>query len=442
MTRSRSAAVVPAACSRRSSSLARANSDPRQILLRCFEAALGAVDARACTAAAAEEWAPQGEWHVVAIGKAAGSMALGVRDALGMRLAGGIVVTKPGHVPADLGATPGLEIHESAHPLPDARSLAAGAALLDYLDRLPPRAALLFLVSGGASSLLESLHPGLGLAELQRVNAWALASGRPIGEVNAVRRALSRLKGGGLAALTVGHPRLALMISDVPGDDPAVIGSGLLHATPPSVAGLPSLPREIASIVARVRSARPPRVEEAAVPVRIVASVRGACRAAAQCARRLGLKAVVARGRFAGQAGRLGPRFARAILEREPGTLLIWGGESTITLPDAPGYGGRNQHLALAAAGVLAGRTGAALLAAGTDGIDGVTADAGAVVDGGTWQRGEDAGGDARRALAAADAGRFLEAAGDLLHTGPTLTNVGDVVLGVKILQGTRDGMS
>jgi len=373
---------------------------------------------------------PSGDWHVIAIGKAGGAMALGARDALGERLAGGIVVTKPAHVPAALAGAGEFTILESSHPEPDERSLAAGAALLDYLAGLPPRAPLLFLISGGASSLIESPLPGIGLAELRRVTAWALGSGLAIGEVNAVRRTLSRLKGGGLAALTAAHRRLALMISDVPRNDPAVIGSGLLHAVPAARRGLPELPREIADIVSRAGAAGASPDSGLPVPVRIVASVRDACRAAALRGRRYGLEVVVSRRRFAGEAGRLGARLARAVLAGGPGTLLIWGGESTITLPPEAGYGGRNQHLALAAAGSLEGRSGVALLAAGTDGTDGVTADAGAIVDGGTWQRGRDAGLDPRRCLARADAGRFLEAAGDLLHTGPTLTNVGDMVMG------------
>jgi hydroxypyruvate reductase len=221
------------------------------------------------------------------------------------------------------------------------------------------------------------------------------------------------------------------MISDVPRDDPEVLGSGLLHASGGSPTASPRLPPHLALVVARAR-AHTVRREVPAVPYRIVASVRDACRAAAVQGEAEGLRVRVARSRFAGDARRLGRRFARSVFGAPARSLFVWGGESTIILPPEPGYGGRNQHLALAAAQVLAGHPGAALLAAGTDGVDGVTADAGAIVDAGTLERGLDAGLDARCSLMGADSGRFLEASGDLLHTGATLTNVGDLVLALN----------
>jgi hydroxypyruvate reductase len=150
---------------------------------------------------------------------------------------------------------------------------------------------------------------------------------------------------------------------------------------------------------------------------------------------RRGLRARLGRRRFSGRAEVLGRRFARTLLQAEAGTLLAWGGESTVRLPASPGRGGRNQHLALSAAAVLAGHDSAWLLSAGTDGVDGDSCDAGALVDGGTCARGLDAGLDARDCLEQADSGRFLDASGDLVHTGPTLTNVGDLVLGLRLEQ-------
>ena len=359
-------------------------------------------------------------------------MALGAADHFGTRLSNGLVVTKPGHWPPELAAITALRVIESAHPQPDERSLAAGAAVASTIASVPERGQILFLVSGGASSLVERLVEGVDLDDLRRINDWAIASGRPIGEVNALRRAISGIKGGGLAALAGRRTTLALMISDVPRDDPAVIGSGLLHAGAALGVMTRSLPPEIAEIVTRAGRAPRRMTEVPDVPYRIVASIRDACRAAAQCGAARGLGVTLSRRRFAGDAAGLGRRFARAVLAGPPQTLHVWGGESTITLPARPGCGGRSQHLALSAAGVLAGTRDAALLAAGTDGIDGVTADAGAIVDGGTLERGRDAGLEASGCLSGADSGRFLEASGDLLHTGPTLTNVGDVVLGGK----------
>jgi hydroxypyruvate reductase len=344
---------------------------------------------------------------VLAIGKAAGAMAQGAVDALAAQVAGGIVVLPDGHMPHGFDAAAcGLEVVYSSHPLPDERSLAAGERVIDCITRLPADAALLCLVSGGASSLVEALVPGRTLHDLQALNRWALQSGAPIEEINAARRQLSRLKGGGLARLAGSRRMQALMISDVPGDDPRVIGSGLLHGE--------ATTRE--------------------VPVRIVASIGHACRAAAATARAQGLRARIARTRLAGDAAALGKRVVATLAREAPGVLQVRGGETTVQLPDLPGRGGRNQHLALAAALEIERRKlrGACLLAAGTDGIDGASDDAGALVDAGTCQRARDAGHDPRQSLARADSGTLLEAAGDLLHTGPTGTNVGDLVLALR----------
>jgi hydroxypyruvate reductase len=403
----------------------------RETLLDCYQAAIAAVDARRCVASALDAERLAGEWHAVAIGKAAGAMMLGAVQHFGARLPGGVVVTQPGHVPAGLSGLGTLQVIESSHPQPDERSLAAGEAVAEYVSSLPRQANLLFLVSGGASSLIERLADGVTLADLRLINAWALASGRAIGEINAVRRAVSTIKGGGLAALAGPRRSLALLISDVPRDDPAVIGSGLLRAAS-RAQGTPALPADIERIVQRASAVERSASRVRPVRHRIVASLRDARRAAAACGESRGLEVRLARARYAGDAAGLGRRFARTVLAGPERTLHVWGGESTIILPAHPGYGGRSQHLALAAAGVLAGRGNVALLAAGTDGIDGVTDDAGASVDGGTVERGADAGFEAGRSLDGADSGRFLEASGDLLHTGPTLTNVGDLVLGLK----------
>jgi glycerate 2-kinase len=404
---------------------------PREILLDCYQAAIAAVDARRCVASALDDEQLAGEWHAVAIGKAAGAMMLGAVRHFDSRLLGGVVVTQSGHVPAGLPGADRVHVIESSHPQPDERSLAAGEAVAGYLSSLPRNANVLFLVSGGASSLIERLAGGVTLADLRRINRWALSSGRAIGEINAVRRAVSTIKGGGLAALAGPRRSLALLISDVPRDDPAVIGSGLLRAaTRPQ--DLPELPEDIERIVKRARAVEWPVARVPRVRHRIVASLRDACRAAAACGASRGLEVQWARARYAGDAAGLGRRLARIVLAGRAQTLHVWGGESTIILPARAGYGGRSQHLALAAAGVLEGRQHVALLAAGTDGIDGVTQDAGAIVDGGTVERGADAGFDWKRSLDGADSGRFLEASGDLLHTGPTQTNVGDLVLGLK----------
>jgi hydroxypyruvate reductase len=348
-------------------------------------------------AAAAPVW-------VAAIGKAAPAMALGAHDALGAALAKTLVITRAGHAPPELGALADLELIESAHPLPDARSLAAGARLLEWVEQLPAGVTPLFLVSGGASSLVEVLASGVSLDALTRLNAAGLAADMPIGELNARRRTLSRLKGGGLAAALRGRAARALFVSDVPGNDPGVIGSGLMGAAP----GGDAVQREIIA-----------SVDDAVVAV------------AAEGARR-GLAVRAPPGRFAGSAARLAARFTHE-LQLAPQQLLVWGGESTVQLPPAPGRGGRNQHLALAAAKLIAGHPELLLLAAGTDGTDGATEDAGALVDADSCARMALAELDADRCLQRADSGTALEASGDLVHTGPTGTNVGDLVIGLKL---------
>jgi glycerate 2-kinase len=417
---------------------------PRRLLLECYDAALRAVDGRECVRSSlASRPPPPGAWHVVAVGKAAGAMALGAAEALGDRVVAGLAVVPHGRQPD--GLAPGRwQVFESSHPVPDAASVRAGAQLVERLETWPDRAQVLFLVSGGASSLVEHPVNGVTLDDLREFNQWALASGRPIGEINALRRRLSALKGGGLARQLRGRRALALMISDVPGDDPSVIGSGLLHARRTSVAALPwvaDLPEPISQLLARADSARAagdattgsaaPRV-----PVRVVATLRHACRAAAAAAEARGCAAVIAPRRYAGDAARLGTRFARTAATGPLRTLHVWAGEATVRLPTHPGRGGRNQHLALSAARWLA-RADArdvCLLAAGTDGIDGSSEDAGAIVDAGTCRRAREGGqDDALASLVATDSGSFLAAAGDLLHTGATSTNVGDVVLAVRM---------
>jgi glycerate 2-kinase len=354
--------------------------------------------AQALTATAAPVW-------IAAVGKAASAMALGAHDALGESVKRVLIITKDGHVAPQLYALPGVEIHESSHPVPDERSLTAGQSLLRWVAELPESIQPLFLISGGASSLVEVLEDGVTFAQLGKLNAEGLASGIPIAELNARRGQLSRIKGGRLTALLGARPARALFISDVPGDDPAVIGSGLLG---PASSGQDRVER---TIVASLDHA-----------------VDGVCAAAES----LGLDVRKPTSRFDDDVGRLAVRFAHE-LHLNPAQVCVWGGESTVRLPDNPGRGGRNQHLALAAARLLAGQPDMLLLAAGTDGTDGVTEDAGALVDSETCARLSLAEMDADDCMRRADSGTALAASGDLVHTGPTGTNVGDLVIGLKL---------
>jgi glycerate 2-kinase len=376
------------------------------LLLELFQAGVMRVEGRRCTAAAlrASGAARPARVWTAAVGKAASSMALGARDALGASQERLLLITKDGHVAPEAFGLPGAEIHESAHPTPDARSIAAGERLLQFVQELPHDVEPLFLISGGASSLAEALVPGVTLEELKRQNDAGIASGIAIAELNANRTRLSRIKGGRLSAALGGRPARALFISDVPNDDPAVIGSGLLG---------------------RAASGED-RVER-----RIIASIDDAVAAAGALAVARGYSVRMDEERFDGDARRLAVRFSHE-LDLYPQAVQIWGGESVVRLPENPGQGGRNQHLALAAARSIAGRRDLLLLAAGTDGTDGVTEDAGGLVDGETCGRVTLAELDIEACLRDADSGTALARAGDLIHTGPTGTNVGDLVIGLK----------
>lgn len=384
----------------------------RRLLLELFRAGLDRVDGRSCVARALRDGAGGGAslagiW-IAAVGKAASAMVLGAHDALGRSIQHVLLITKDDHVSAEArslsGIGPTVEICESAHPLPDERSLEAGAHLLRWVDELPAHAQPLFLISGGASSLVEVLEDGVTFADLAKINSQGMAEGVAIGELNARRARVSRIKGGRLAARLHGRQARALFISDVPGDDPSVIGSGLMGPAP----GGDNVQR---TIVASVHAA--------------VDAVRGA-------AQGWGLR-VGAPGRvFDGDAVRLAIRFAHE-LQLSQAQVCVWGGESTLELPANPGRGGRNQHLALAAARLMTGQPNLALLAAGTDGTDGPTEDAGGVVDGETVARISLGGLDADRCLVRADSNAALAASGDLVHTGPTGTNVGDLVIGLNL---------
>ncbi len=379
--------------------------DPRrQLLLSLLQVALRRVNGRRCVQEALERHPSAAPVWLAAVGKAAGAMTLGAYDAQGGAIERALIITRDADGLDELTARAIPEVWLSAHPVPDERSLAAGQRLLDWVTELPPAVRPLFLISGGASSLVEVLEPPHTLKDLEQFTRAALAEDVAIGELNARRTALSRIKGGRLAAQLRGRSARALFVSDVPQDDPRVIGSGLMG---PAAGG-------------------------DAVERQVVASVDHAVQAVAEYAAQWGLAVHAPRARFADSATRLAARFAHE-LRLSPAQLCVWGGESTVQLPAQPGSGGRNQHLALAAARLIAGHPDLMLLAVGTDGSDGVTADAGAVVDADTCARIALTGLDPDGCLRQADSARALAASGDLVHTGPTGTNVGDLVIGLRL---------
>lgn len=406
-----------------------ARAEAKAILRSLLEAALHAVDGRILVARALHVRAGLFA-GVIAAGKAASSMLEGALQAQSDVPA--LLITKDGHVSPKLRSHPGVEVREAGHPLPDARSLQAGRRLLEFIAASPKDAPLLFLLSGGASSLVEVLPTGVTLEDWRRVNAWLLASGLDIHAMNAVRKRLSCIKGGRLLEHLAGRPAVVLMISDVPGDDPASIGSGPLVPSPevPLPDGLPDWIERL--LATAPPSPAPEDGRWRQVESRIVATNGMALDGAVQVAMDLGVPIHRHAEFLQGDAAEVGERLARWLRGAAPPGLHLWGGETTVRLPPVPGRGGRNQHLALSAALALDGTTGITLLAAGSDGTDGPTADAGGCVDGTTAALIRAAGVDPVRALGAADSGTALAAAQALVRLGPTGTNVMDFVLALK----------
>ncbi len=414
-----------------------------------FRAALAAVDpARAVARAvrrrgdlleiAGEPLDPGARLVVLAVGKAAGAMAQALEALAGDRIAAGLAVVPDGQA-VDLKQ---MGACESAHPIPDARCERAGQRAIELVAGARRDDVLLAMISGGASSLLSCPVEGVTLADLAGTTDALLRGGASISELNAVRKHLSRLAGGRLAERAASARIELLAISDVPGDQLDVIGSGPLVADPTTY-------RDALDAIARVGARIPARARDhleagargefpdtpapgAAVFDRVrstlLASNATAVEAARAAAEACGLRALALPGGLAGEARVAGRRLAalgRSIAAARP-VCAIAGGETAVVVRGS-GRGGRNQELALAAALELAGSPKIALLAAGTDGVDGPTDAAGAHVDGGTLARASERGLDARAALAANDSNGFFEREGGVLRTGPTGTNVMDL---------------
>jgi hydroxypyruvate reductase len=364
----------------------------KDILRTLFDAGVAAVRGDAAVRQALDTGLPAPD-AIVAVGKAASSMA--EPAALAYPDAPVLIVTKYGH--AD-DAPSRAEVIEAAHPVLDENSLKAGARLLEFVSTCPKGSHLLMLVSGGASALAEAPEDGLDLVGLKERAREMLGSGADIHAMNAVRKTLSRIKGGKLLSHFRGARVTTLAISDVQGDDLGVIGSGIGDALPDA---------------------------EFTFAPQIAASNAIARQAVIRAAHDLGLATETDAETLYDDIAELGPRLGAAI-KAAPSGLHLWGGEPTVVLPPNPGSGGRNQALAAMIAREIAGSTGITVLVAGTDGTDGPTDAAGAIVDGSTWT---DAGIDALRR---ADTGPWLDARGALLRTGPTGTNVMDLVIALK----------
>jgi hydroxypyruvate reductase len=377
---------------------------------------------------------PAGRVVVIGAGKASARMAEAVEAAWGP--CDGLVITRYGY------GRPcrGIRIVEAAHPVPDAAGAAATAEMLDLLTGLGESDFVLALISGGASALLVAPVEGVTLAEKQAVNAALLASGAPISAMNVVRKHLSRVKGGQLAAAAYPARMLALMISDVPGDDPALIGSGptVGDDTKPADAAevlrrwsVP-VPASVPGALARSGVIPPGDQRLSRVENVIYAAPAQSLAAAAEMAEAAGCEVRLLGDRLEGEAravaveqAALARGIAAGLTPGDKPVLLLSGGELTVTRT-GNGIGGPNAEFCLALALALDGAAGIHAIACDTDGVDGAAEVAGAVIGPDTLLRAKAVGWDVGAALARNDAHSFFAAVGGQVVTGPTLTNVND----------------
>lgn len=413
----------------------------RAAVERIIREAIAAVAPGPLVSAALDGRSLPGRVHVLAIGKAALPMMEAALRALAGRAAAALAVA-PALEPRDW-PRPGPRLLRGSHPVPDAGSVEAGRAVLSFAASLEREDTLLVLLSGGASALVTVPAPGLTLEDLAATTRLLLAAGADIAALNCVRKHLDCIKGGRLARAAAPARVLCLALSDVPGDDPAVIASGPLTADPTTYADARAVLRrfDVWHAVAPAVRAHLERAEDeslkpgdpalARVEWQLVGSNARALAAAALAAERLGHAVRVEPGTLRGEARDAGTAIADMLLQCPPGSALLLGGETTVTVRGG-GSGGRNQELALAAALRLDGAAGCVLGAAGTDGVDGASPAAGAIVDGTTLPRLRALGIDATRALEVNDSYTALAAVGDALITGPTGTNVMDVVVALR----------
>ncbi|GAB4063878.1 glycerate kinase [Uliginosibacterium sediminicola] len=408
----------------------------RDFLESLFQAAIAAAKPEDCVARNLPE-RPKGRTVVIGAGKAAASMARGVEQNWDGPLCGAVVTRYGYGVP-----TSRIEVIEAAHPVPDQAGMLAAQRILDLVSDLTADDLVICLISGGGSALLPLPLDGITLDEKQAVNRALLASGATISEMNCIRRHLSKIKGGRLAAACYPARVVSLMISDIPGDMPVDIASG------PTV-GDPTSCQDALEIVSRYRIALPDSVlavlrsgaGESVKPddprllrneLRMIAAPSLSLQAAANLARARGIHAYILGDRWEGEARDVGKVMAgisfQAATQSSPFQLpcvLLSGGETTVTVR-GQGRGGRNVEFLLSLALALDSAPGISALAGDTDGVDGMEEIAGAYIDASTLSRAWAKEMQARRFLDGNDAHSFFSALGDSIITGPTLTNVND----------------
>ena len=409
---------------------------PRDLLRQMFDAAIAAAQPALCVPANLPE-PPKGRLVVIGAGKASAAMARAVEDHWPGALSG-LVITRYGYaVPCER-----IEIVEAAHPVPDAAGLAAAERIRALVSGLGADDLVLCLISGGGSALLALPLDGVTLADKQAVNRTLLASGATIAEMNCVRRHLSAVKGGRLAAACAPARVLTLLLSDVPGDNPMDIASGPTVGDPTSCADALAilrrygidLPPTVLEVLesGRGESVKPDDPRLAECEARLIATPQMALEAAAAVARKAGYPVHILSDHIEGEArdvGKVLGGLALQVADRaQPFTapcILLSGGETTVTVRGS-GRGGRNVEFLLSLAIALDGHAAIHAIAGDTDGVDGQEEIAGAVIAPDTLARAWSLGLKPRDSLAANDGHGFFEALGDGVVTGPTLTNVND----------------
>ncbi|WP_297485708.1 glycerate kinase [Ferrovum sp.] len=408
----------------------------RVFLRSLFESAVAAADPHRVLPSFLPA-VPRGRTVVVGAGKAAGAMAQALEQHWTGAL-GGVVVTRYGHkVPTRF-----IEVLEAAHPVPDEAGQRASQRILEAVQGLTADDLVICLISGGGSALLAAPAPGLTLADKQTMNRSLLRSGATITEMNCVRKHLSSLKGGRLALACYPAQVVTLLISDVPGDDPTVIASGPTVADPTTFAearaivekyGLQDQARAYAHLcAAREETPKPGDLRLTRTSTHLIATPQQSLEAAAAVARAAGVTPVILGDSIEGEAREVAKVMAgiahQVKRHGQPAArpcVLLSGGETTVTVR-GKGRGGRNVEFLLALTLALRGEPGVFALAGDTDGIDGTEDNAGAVVLPDTWARAEHLGLKVADHLADNDGYGFFSALGDLVITGPTLTNVND----------------
>ena len=377
-----------------------------------------------------EENPISGNLHLVSIGKAGSSMALAALDHPDVKINSGLVITKRDHLEEGLKKYSNVKCLESDHPTPSLTSLECGNELINFINSKTEKDEFLFLISGGGSSLVELMIDGFSLDELMILTEALLSRGYNINDINAIRKHFSQIKGGKLASFIKNRKTTVLAISDVPFDDPKIIASGPLSYDDLKI----NLDSYEDDIVDKLKSVKPISCPDANkfsnIDTHVIAKLGDAKLACKVHGKKLNYDTYFHENFIEGDVNDLADYFSKFLDNCEKG-LHIWGGESSVQLPENPGRGGRNQQLALLMADKIKNKD-IIFLSAGTDGTDGPTNDAGGLVDGNTINIGTSNNLDHKTYIENADSGNYLEKSDSLVTTGPTGTNVMDLILAIK----------